>query len=286
MSRGRWRGGNQGPAGCVKYRMSNPDNFVRPTALLREHRTLARQAAAYHMQTDPEQHWLAQDMLLRMTLGAFPADLLDVLFQRGPGREPDLYDAFLAAQFIDALNTGQLLAGSFDVPYPPARRGDVAENQRRLSEVTMMGEALVDVTTGVEARFTALYHGGHEGRSCGDGVMSWSGPITLTTQNTGTGEVHSHLLPAGQCALLVGTASVYDVRYLLRNHGMVARWPRGRARITLLVRVDPDLWHTSIPTDVLVTLERTAKSGVAGCRMVRSGGIPVAIRNPQTGRDD
>ena len=222
-----------------------------PAALLRENKTLLRQAAYYYTEIDPEQKRIATETLMRLTFGKYPSALIDAIFQRGPGRDPDLYDAFFLAQFIDALNRGQLIAGSFDVPHPPARRSNIAENQRRLESVTMMGKTLVDVTTGVAARFTALYHGGHAGRSFGDGTLGWSSPITLTSQDIETGEMRTHAVPPGQCVLVAGTAPIYDMRYLLSNFGAVARWPRGEARITLLVKIDPELWSRQIPSDLL-----------------------------------
>jgi len=240
--------------------MSTEHQPIPPAALLRENKTLLRQAAYYYMETDPEQKRIATETLMRLTFGEYPSAMIDAIFQRGPGRQPDLYDAFFLAQFIDAFNQGQLIAGSFDLPHPPARRSDIAENQRRLADVTMMGDELADVTTGVPARFTALYHGGHAGRSFGDGTLGWNGPITLTTQNIETGEMSTHGLPPAQCVLLARTASIYDVRYLLKNQGMVARWPRGRAGITLLVKIDSGLWHPRMPGDALETIERLSES--------------------------
>jgi hypothetical protein len=220
--------------------MTGESNWARPAALLRENKTLVQQAAFYLMETDPEQRRIAEGTLALAAAGAYPSRLIDAIFQRGPGRKPDLYDGFYLAQFIHAFNDWELIAGSFDVPYPPARRGDVAENQRRVETVSMT-EQLFDVATGAPASFTALYHGGHGGRSFGDGTLGWGRPITLTTQHDETGEQRTHLLPPGQCVLLAGTASIYDVRYLLRQQGMVARWPRGQARITLIVRAEPGL---------------------------------------------
>lgn len=86
----------------------------------------------------------------------------------------------------------------------------------------MMGAELAGLTTDVPARFTALCHGGHEGLSFDDGTLGWSGPITLTTQNIETDEISTQGLPPAQCVLLAGTASVYDVRYRLKNQGAVA----------------------------------------------------------------
>jgi hypothetical protein len=122
----------------VQTGMSTEHQHVSPAALLRENKTLMRQAAYYYMETEPEQKQLAADVLIRATLGQYDRDMIDAFVQRGPGRELDLYDGFFLGSFLDALNHWQLIAGSFDVPYPPARRGDIAENQRRLESATMM----------------------------------------------------------------------------------------------------------------------------------------------------
>ncbi|NLF78559.1 MAG: hypothetical protein GX573_22935 [Chloroflexi bacterium] len=70
-----------------------------------------RQAAHYYMKTDPEQKCIATETLMRLTFGEYPSAMIDAIFQRGPGRQPDLYDGSLLAQFIDAFNQGQLIAG-------------------------------------------------------------------------------------------------------------------------------------------------------------------------------
>ena len=85
------------------------------------------------------------------------------------------------------------------------------------------------------------YHGG-EGQPIGDGVVTWDAPITLKSQRTETGETAALDLPAGQCLLLAGTVAILDLRLLIMRHGVVARWPRGQARITLLAKADAHLW--------------------------------------------
>lgn len=45
------------------------------------------------------------------------------------------------------------------------------------------------------------------------------------------------------------------------NCGMVARWARGKAHITLIVKVDSGLWQPRIPGDALEIIERLAESG-------------------------
>ena len=69
-----------------------------------------RQAAYYYTEIDPEKKRIATETLMRLTFGEYPSAMIDAIFQRGSGRQPDLYDGFLLAQFIDAFNQRQLIA--------------------------------------------------------------------------------------------------------------------------------------------------------------------------------
>jgi hypothetical protein len=143
--------------------------------------------------------------------------LLDSLFQEDGDRRPECVDMAFSSELVFQLMKGRLYYVGVDIRRPPVE----GPAERLLNEITL-------ATIGAPFKVEFMKVDGER-----RGQLSWDKPVTVHCHRAGGTHLTRQLEPGSAC-LEIGYTRAVTTGLVLKERGLLARWPHGHSFVYLL----------------------------------------------------